>query len=105
MGPSVRRSVGPLVRRSVGQSVMIELESVKTRISAPAHPSATDGCVSGPMFLNIREETWRSKRLVQKCFRKFNQSVNLSVCLSNDLVFCLRAGVLSIWDAALYVFV
>ena len=42
--PSVRPSVGPLVRRSV----MIELESVKTRISAPAHPSATGiGRVSG----------------------------------------------------------
>ena len=27
--------------------VMIELESKKTRISAPAHPSATDGRVSG----------------------------------------------------------
>ena len=42
-------SVGPLVRRSVGPSVMvIELESVKTRISAPAHPSATGiGRVSG----------------------------------------------------------
>ena len=29
---------------------MIELESVKTRISAPAHPSATDGRVSGLVF-------------------------------------------------------
>ena len=42
--PSVRWSVGPLVCRSV----VIELESVKTRISAPAHPSATGiGRVSG----------------------------------------------------------
>ena len=31
----------PSVRPSVRPSVMIELESVKTRISAPAHPSAT----------------------------------------------------------------
>ena len=49
--PSVRPSVGPLVRwsvgPSVGPSVTIELESGKTRISAPAHPSATDGRVSG----------------------------------------------------------
>ena len=34
-------SVGPSVRRLVGRSVVIELESVKTRISAPAHLSAT----------------------------------------------------------------
>ena len=27
--------------------MVIELESVKTHISAPAHPSATDGRVSG----------------------------------------------------------
>ena len=46
-------SVGPSVRRSVGPSVMvIELESVKTRISAPAHPSATGiGRVSGLVHL------------------------------------------------------
>ena len=31
----------------VGRSVVIELKSGKTRISAPAHPSATDGRVSG----------------------------------------------------------
>ena len=35
------------VRPSVRRSVMIELESVKTRISAPAHPSATGGRLSG----------------------------------------------------------
>ena len=36
------------VCQSVGPSVMIELESVKTRITAPAHPSATGvGHVSG----------------------------------------------------------
>ena len=34
-------SVGPSVGRLVGRSVVIELESVKTPISAPAHPSAT----------------------------------------------------------------
>ena len=38
--PSVRPSVG----WSVGEH---ELKSGKTRISAPAHPSATDGRVSG----------------------------------------------------------
>ena len=42
-------SVGPLVRPSV---MVIELESVETRISAPAHPSATGiGRVSGLVFL------------------------------------------------------
>ena len=40
-------SVGRLVGRSVGWSVTLELKSGKTRISAPAHPSATDGRVSG----------------------------------------------------------
>ena len=37
----VRSSVRRLVGRLVGWSVVIEFESVKTRISAPAHPSAT----------------------------------------------------------------
>ena len=32
---------------------MIELESVKTRISAPAHPSATGGRVSGLVLLLV----------------------------------------------------
>ena len=41
--PSVRRLVG----WSVGRSVTLELKSGKTRISAPAHPSATGGRVSG----------------------------------------------------------
>ena len=45
--PSVRPSVG----WSVGRSVTLELKSGKTRISAPAHPSATDGRVSGLVFL------------------------------------------------------
>ena len=35
------------VGRSVGWSVTLELKSGKTRISAPAHPSATGGRVSG----------------------------------------------------------
>ena len=35
------------VRPSIGPSVMIELESVKTHISAPAHLSETGGRVSG----------------------------------------------------------
>ena len=53
--PSVRPSVGPSVR----WSVVIELESVKTRISAPAHPSATGiGRVSGLVFFLLRSTTW-----------------------------------------------
>ena len=36
-----------MVGRLVGWSVTLELKSGKTRISAPAHPSATDGRVSG----------------------------------------------------------
>ena len=45
--PSVRRLVSRLVGRLVGRSVTLELKSWKTCISAPAHPSATDGRVSG----------------------------------------------------------
>ena len=37
----------PSVRWLVGRSVTLELKSGKTRISGPAHPSATDGRVSG----------------------------------------------------------
>ena len=46
---SVRGFVHPSICPSLGLSVMvIELESVKMRISAPAHPSATGiGRVSG----------------------------------------------------------
>ena len=40
IGSLVRLSVGPLVREH-------ELKSGKTRTSAPAHPSATGGRVSG----------------------------------------------------------
>ena len=48
VGLSVRWSVGPSVCRSVRWSVVIKFESVKTRIFAPAHPSATIiGRVSG----------------------------------------------------------
>ena len=43
----------PSVGRSVGWSVTLELKSGKTRISAPAHPSATDGRVSGLVFLTF----------------------------------------------------
>ena len=47
--------VGPSVRRSV----VIELESVKTHISAPAYPSATGiGRVSGLVFMT--EITWKT---------------------------------------------
>ena len=50
--PSVCWSVGPLVRPSVSLSVcQHKLKSEKTHISAPAHPSATDGCVSGLVSL------------------------------------------------------
>ena len=50
--PSVRPSVGWLVGWSVGRSVTLESKSGKTRISAPAHPSATGiGRVSGLVSL------------------------------------------------------
>ena len=42
-----RNSIRGFVRPSVGWSVVIELKSGETRISAPSHPSATDGRVSG----------------------------------------------------------
>ena len=48
--PSVRRSVRPSVRWSVGEH---ESKSVKTRISAPAHPFAT-GMAVYPALLNLR---------------------------------------------------
>ena len=45
---SISGFVNPSIRLLVRRSVMIELESVKTRISAPAHPSPTGiGRVSG----------------------------------------------------------
>ena len=43
----------PSVGRSVGWYVTHELKSGKTRISAPAHPSATGGRVSGLVYLFI----------------------------------------------------
>ena len=43
----------PSVGRSVGWSVTLELKSGKTRISAPAHPSATGGRVSGLVFFFV----------------------------------------------------
>ena len=49
---SVGWSVGRLVGRSVGWSITLELKSGKTRISAPAHPSATGGRVSGLVISN-----------------------------------------------------
>ena len=45
----VRPSVGWLV----GRSVVIELESVKTRISTPAHPSATGMAVYPALFVAL----------------------------------------------------
>ena len=44
---SIRGFVHWSVGWSVGWSVTLELKSGKTRISAPAHPSATGGRVSG----------------------------------------------------------
>ena len=43
----------PTVRPSVRWTVMIESKSGKTRISAPSHPSATGGRVSGLVFLPL----------------------------------------------------
>ena len=45
-------SVCPSVGWLVGRSITLELKSGKTRISTPAHPSATDGRVSG-LVMNI----------------------------------------------------
>jgi len=47
--PSIHPSVGPSVRQSVG---VHETKSAKTRISAPAHPSAT-GMVVYPGLLKV----------------------------------------------------
>ena len=48
---STTRSVRLSVHPSVGRSVTLESKSGKTRISAPAHPSATDiSRVSGLVF-------------------------------------------------------
>jgi len=61
--PSVGRLIGRLVGRSVGWSVTLELKSGKTRISAPAHPSATDGRVSGLVNLEFhRKEEMRNSK-------------------------------------------
>ena len=48
----VRPSVRPSVHPSVCPSVTIESKSGKTRISTSAHPSATDGRVSGLVYPN-----------------------------------------------------
>ena len=58
--PSVGRSVGPSVRWSVGEH---ESKSVKTRISAPAHPSATGGRVSGLVFSEVNKCTMETKEM------------------------------------------
>ena len=69
---SIRGFVRPSVRLSVRPSVMvIELKSVKTRISAPAHPSATGiGRVSGLVFsylsvsvIVVLQDSWKIRRL------------------------------------------
>ena len=59
-------SVRPSVRPSVGPSGVIELKSGKTRISAPAHPSATGiGCVSGLVYaFKDRAESTESPQVV-----------------------------------------
>ena len=61
-------SVGPLVRWSVGPSVVIELENVKTRISAPAHPSATDICRVSGLVVFLTPELLDPKRNAQFLF-------------------------------------
>ena len=48
-----------VVRLSVGPSVMIELESLKMRISAPAHPSSTG--ISRVWERDEEKETWRKR--------------------------------------------
>ena len=62
----MRGFVHSSVRRSVGPSVMIELENVKTRISAPAHLSATGGRVSGLVvaILIVAPRYYRSDRCI-----------------------------------------
>ena len=59
---SVRPSVRPSVHPSVCQH---ESKSGETRISAPAHPSATDGRVSGlvAMYLLLTVESSKSLML------------------------------------------
>ena len=53
---------------------MIELESVKTRISAPAHPSATGiGRVSGLVFLDAKMcsfKSWAVKAWEEKKYER-----------------------------------
>ena len=58
----------PSVRRSVGPSVVIELENVKTRISAPAHPSATDICRVSGLVVFLTPELLDPKRNAQFLF-------------------------------------
>ena len=68
--PSVGRLVGRSVSRSVGRSVgwsveVIESKSGKTRISAPAHPSATGGRISGLVSFRVVIKTragWTDRR-------------------------------------------
>ena len=63
-------SVGWLVGWLVGRSVVIKLKSGKTRISAPAHPSATGGRVSGlvefgcPYIIKIGSSTLETRGMV-----------------------------------------
>ena len=74
---SVHRSVGPSVRRSVGPWTRVEKwENKRFRtflvadscISAPAHPSATDGRVSGLVYLS---------KIYQEHFKTFSDAENL----------------------------
>ena len=79
----LRPSVGPFAGRSV---MVIELETVKTRISAPAHPSATGiGRVSGLVIV-------ASPRLKMKIRWKLTKTIkspdSQSIrCLSSNQLF------------------
>ena len=52
-GTQFYKRLCPSIRWLVGWSVVIELKSGKPRISAPAHPSATDGRVSGLVLFTV----------------------------------------------------
>ena len=68
VGPSVRQSIGPFVCEH-------ESKSLKTRNSAPAHPSATGGRVSGFVFnCPTAQNTFVLKR-DQNAFHAFTRNI------------------------------
>ena len=95
IGRSVGWSVGWSIGQSVGRSVTLELKSGKTRISAPAHRSATGGRVSGLVTLNqsgltlvclsVRLPVFDSKLEFMTIFL----SVFVFVCLCRFFCLCL----------------